>query len=89
MTLEELESKLKIIGEREGGPMFMGRPDRWWEAHTRRCINDHVSRMVLKSEELGRDACLAASCLAPLSLTFPEDVDGPLVSIDELKDEEE
>lgn len=60
----------------EGGEMFMGTPDRWFEGGLRRCVNDHVSRMVLKSEALGRHACLA--CGAPVFMTFPEDKDGPL-----------
>ena len=80
VTIEELQARLKAIGEAEGGPMFMGWPDRWWDAHTRRCVNDHVSTMVLRSEELGRDACLA--CRAPVVLSFPEDRDGPLLDQD-------
>lgn len=30
------------------------------------CTNGHASHMVLKSEALGRSACLAANCMAPL-----------------------
>jgi hypothetical protein len=45
--------------------------------------NDHVSTFVLRSEALGRDACLAAKCRARLLLTFPEDRDGPLLVSDE------
>ena len=39
-------------------------------------MNDHVSKTILKSEGLGRDACLA--CMGPLVMTFPEDKDGPI-----------
>jgi hypothetical protein len=66
---------LRAIADAEGGPMFMGWPDRWWDAHTWRCDNGHVSTRVLRSEALGRDACLAGQCRAPVHLTFPEDVD--------------
>lgn len=54
-----------------------GRPTRWWDAKGHyRCPNEHVSTMLLKSELLGMDVCLA--CYEPVVLTFPEDVDGPL-----------
>ncbi len=72
----ELVNELKRRAAEEGGPEFWGWPDRWWDAHLRRCPNDHVSSMVLSSEALGRDACLA--CRAQVFLTFPEDHDGPL-----------
>lgn len=78
MPLEEsvLIKELQRRADREIGPKEHGIPSRWWDAHVRRCCNDHVSTRVLKSEELGRDACLA--CRAPVYLTFPEDADGPL-----------
>lgn len=78
MDHAELVAALREYADAEGGPVFMRWPDRWWEVAHWRCVNEHVSTMVLKSEELGRDACLAAGCWAPLALTFPEDVDGPL-----------
>ena len=63
--------------ERNGGArMFMGRPDRWWDAGKFRCENGHISTTVLKSEGLGRDACL--DCYGEIAITFPEDVDGLL-----------
>lgn len=77
--LSALVAELQEIAKAEGGPMFMSWPDRWYEAHARRCTNGHVSTTVLKSEALGRDACLVSACRAPLCLTFPEDQDGPLV----------
>lgn len=78
--LTQLSEQLRPIAVAEGGDTFMGWPDRWWEAHTRRCTNGHVSTRVLKSEALGRDACLASGCGAPVHLTFPEDRDGPIVA---------
>lgn len=58
---------------------FMGKPDRWYEHFTVRCEHGHVSKMVLKTNQ--GDACLA--CGAPVLLTFPEDTDGPLMSLEE------
>lgn len=66
---------LRELADAEGGPMFMGWPDRWWDDPHWRCENGHVSTYVLRSEALGRDACLAGTCRAPLHLTFPEDQD--------------
>lgn len=61
-----------------GARMFLGRPDRWYEkpGPLYRCPNDHVSSTVLRSEVRG-DLCLA--CNENVRMTFPEDVDGPLV----------
>jgi hypothetical protein len=72
VLVEELQRR----ADREDGPKEHGVPSRWWDANVRRCHNDHVSTMTLKSEKLGRNACLA--CRAPVHLTFPEDADGPL-----------
>lgn len=74
----ELLAALRQIAEAEGGFMFLGWPDRWYETFLRRCPNEHVSKMTLKSEALGRDACLA--CRRVVYMTFPEDHDGPLVA---------
>lgn len=70
--IEKLEAK----AEEEGGKMFMGWPERWWDGGKFRCENGHVSTTILKAEALGRDACLA--CHGRLTLTFPEDEDGAL-----------
>lgn len=81
MTWDELRTVLRARADAEiadGGEVFMGWPDRWYADPHWRCINDHVSTRVLKSEALGRDACLAASCRERLHLTFPEDSDGYL-----------
>lgn len=59
----------------EKGPWFLDAPERWLDAHTYRCENEHVSTRVLSSEERGY-LCLA--CQKPVHLTFPEDMDGPL-----------
>ncbi len=62
--------------ERSGAAMFLGRPDRWYEAGRWRCPNDHVSARYLKTESRGA-ICLA--CDAPVCLTFPEDIEGVLI----------
>lgn len=59
------ESEIKLA-EEAGEEMFMGIPDKWFEPMIRGCRNGHVSRMVLKSEKLGRDACLA--CMEPVRI---------------------
>lgn len=55
----------------EGGKLFMGLPDRWYDANKFRCINGHVNTWIIKTELRG-DAC--PSCLGPCCLTFNEDV---------------
>lgn len=54
-----------------GESFFMGKPDRWWDAHRWRCTNGHVSNYYIKSEGLGFSACPV--CMAGIVLTFPED----------------
>lgn len=76
MSFDSLKD-LRAIADAECGPRFFLWPDRWWETPHWRCENDHVSTHLLLSERLGRDACLA--CKGAVHLTFPEDVDGPLV----------
>ncbi len=76
--LETLSARLIEIGRREGGPMFLGKPDRWNESPRWRCANDHVSQTLLKSEHKGGYVCRV--CFKHVCLTFPEDRDGPLVS---------
>lgn len=78
MTFTELYNQLTLIANAEDGPFFVGRPERWWDDPTWRCLNDHVSKRYLKSEELGANVCLA--CREPITLTFPEDQDGPLTT---------
>ena len=78
MTMAVLVDKLRAKADKEGGKQFLGWPDRWWADPHYRCLNNHVSVSVLKSEALGRNACLAPGCRERLVLTFPEDRDGPL-----------
>jgi len=75
ISFENLQAELQTRGEQEDGPMFMGKPDRWYDKPHWRCSNDHVSTTYLKSEERGA-VCLA--CGEAVLLTFPEDRDGPL-----------
>ena len=87
MTDEEKEAHQELYdAKRECAPMFFGRPERWYETFTVRCTNGHVSTRVLNSEQLRRDACLALlgdrQCFAPVTLTFPEDVDGSLPPVE-------
>ena len=78
MTLDELRAWRKARIEAEGGPLFMGIPDRWYEepGPRFRCLSGHVSSNYLKSELRG-DLCLDSRCMEPLIMTFPEDVDDP------------
>jgi hypothetical protein len=81
--LEELRlvDRMKRIAAAEGGEMFMGWPDRWWATPHWRCLRGHVSTSILRSEALGRDACLTCRSSGYdgfVTLTFPEDRDGPL-----------
>jgi hypothetical protein len=71
-----LRERLMKIASLEGGAMWFGWPERWWDDLHWRCRNDHVSRRYLKSEGLGYCACL--KCYEPVHLTYPEDEDGPL-----------
>jgi hypothetical protein len=61
--------------QHESGPRFLGAPERWLDDPTWRCENGHVSKRYLKSERLGRSACL--ECEGHLWLTFPEDRERP------------
>lgn len=70
----DLNDRLKAIGSDEGGAMWFGKPDRWYESPTWRCTSDHVSKRFLKTDR--GDLCLA--CGESVVLTFPEDIDGPL-----------
>lgn len=74
MTSQELGDWLnqaKAIEVLCGSPFFLGIPDRWFEDPHWRCLNGHVSRRYLKTEEYG-DLCLA--CQKPVRLSFPEDL---------------
>ena len=81
MKLSELIGRLEAMGKSETCPkcglphLFRGKPERWWEAHRWRCVNDHVSSSCFRSERKGS---LCSTCFTPVVLTFPEDVSGPL-----------
>jgi hypothetical protein len=80
-----LAEELQRRADREDSPKENGRPTRWWDTGKFRCTNDHVGTNVLKTENEG-DRCL--TCQAPVFLTFPEDVDGPLeLTSDKVKQE--
>ena len=73
-TDEDLDAFVQEAIDKErnaGAPMFMGRPDRWFEAPLWRCRNGHVSKRFLRSEGANADLCLACGCR--VRLTFPED----------------
>lgn len=84
MTVDELRHLQDKLISYESGSRFLGIPDRWYadgpdkpyghpdRGAKFRCVNGHVSRMILKSERFG-DLCL--ECQGPLMMTFPEDVD--------------
>lgn len=74
----ELNARLVQIGQAEGGPMFGDKPDRWYEEPTWRCYNDHVSAWYVGAERSPYARCPA--CREAVFLTFPGDLDGPLVS---------
>jgi hypothetical protein len=81
-TIEEktrlMQKQLRLIANKEiaaGAEEFMGWPARWIDDWTVRCINDHVSKRVLRSSLKG-NVCL--KCEEPINITFPEDTDGPL-----------
>jgi hypothetical protein len=81
--IQPLVDKLKTFMEHEhslGEIFFMGAPDRWFEPWTVRCAKGHVSTSVLRCSEGPRDRCLA--CYGLVTLTFPEDEDGPLMSLE-------
>lgn len=80
MTVDQLVAWVKRLRKEyqdAGAKMFLGIPEVWYEkpGPKYRCVNDHVSTMILKSEGLGRDACL--ECMGAMVMTFPEDKDGP------------
>lgn len=62
---------------RQGAPMFLGKPDRWYAAGLWRCENNHVSGRYLKTDAGAK--CLAGGCRSFVWLTFPEDKEGPLL----------
>ena len=88
-TENELGKALDERAERDyllGATEFVGRPHKWYHAGKWRCINDHVGTKTLQggAEYEGRfrfDLC--AECGAPVRLTFPDDISGPLPKMQE------
>jgi hypothetical protein len=79
-ALKNLGARLQEIadaedGEKEVGGIFGTKPTRWWDSAHWRCLNDHVSGTLLGTDE-GK-VCIC--CRGQVWLTFPEDVDGPLL----------
>ncbi len=68
--------KFAKIERDAGAKMFKDKPDRWYDNPKWRCINDHVSRVYIKSEYKGGAIC--PSCFEFVLLSFPEDKDGPI-----------
>lgn len=96
LKLQEQMLMLRKECSDRGEKMFMGIPERWYDkpGPLYRCENEHISRMLLKSEAKGMTVCL--DCYGPVLMTFPEDVDGafaPQLHLDALdvmrKSEEE
>jgi hypothetical protein len=75
--LREKILSLRLRCEKNGEPMFMGIPDSWYEdpGPKFRCVEDHVTNFVVKSEIVG-DYC--SVCHGPVLMTFPGDKPGPL-----------
>src|SRR4051812_155104 len=76
-TLTRELKRIAKMEERAGQPMFMGKPDRWYDKPHWRCQQGHVSLIYLKRDP-GGAVCLA--CYETVYLTFPEDSDGELES---------
>jgi hypothetical protein len=68
-----LRVHLRVKADKEaadGGDIFMGIPDRWYDKLTFVCQNGHISSMCLKSEALGDDVCM--SCHEHIFICPPE-----------------
>ena len=73
-----LLDRLSAIATLEGGPMREGRPERWWQDPTWRCVNFHVAKTF--TEQRRRHECVFRFCTSRVQLTFPEDRSGSLGS---------
>lgn len=71
-----LQDKLLKFASSEGGTMREGRPERWWNDPTWRCVNAHVAKEC--NERRRRRECVYRFCGCGVQLTFPEDRSGPL-----------
>lgn len=71
MGEQQMNPVVADLLRREGDvPMFMGKPDRWWDFPHWRCPNGHVTTMYLKSEAKG---ALCLRCRTSVELTSPDD----------------
>lgn len=77
-----LSNKLIELGkeecERVGSRSFGGKPDRWYDKPKWRCINNHVSKTYIRSDEHG-SCCIV--CFNNCYLTYPEDEGGKLIDV--------
>lgn len=74
----DLVAKLLQAALKEAGPLFMGKPERWYTDPHYRCLYNHVSTSCIKSEAYGYPLC--PECYTQTFLTFPEDLTGPLTN---------
>jgi len=72
-ALAPLRAQTRLRGEEMSG----GVPTSWLLAGRWRCSQGHVSSLSVYGGSLG-SCCVHATCRAPVFLTFPADVDGPL-----------
>ena len=68
---EHLTALLDALAHAEGGPSFMGRPDRWWDGTIWLCPNGHASTHFLATEKHG-GVCLACRDKRGVVLVPPE-----------------
>lgn len=60
------------LDEESNSQCFAGKPDRWWDNPTWRCLSGHVSKKYLFSSPMGNH-CL--KCRDFIVLTYPEDIE--------------
>lgn len=73
MTEGDLENALFHLASQEepdSRGYWFGKPERWWDSSTWRCLNDHVTKI--------RQTVGCTICGAKTLLTCPEDVSGPV-----------
>ena len=73
--IKEFERQIKIRRELSQEVKTFGIPDSWYDEASYRCENDHVSRVLLKTDN--GSVCMVCRSSYVL-MTFPEDKDGPL-----------
>ena len=63
------------VAELEGAPMFLGKPEAWFEDVHWFCANGHVSAVFLKSDD---DLCLACHEKVLMGPAMTEEQFGPI-----------